>query len=178
MLGTGGPRTFYVDDVALYGVGEVPPLRVRFGRTNQRVEEGTTGDVVVSLSRPLGDADPDEVSVGYRTEVEGSIAIADREYTPTSGTLTFVKGGPAEQSFPLETFDDTKWEGDERIVVRLVDFDGVAPGGPSDTSVQGSVFIADNDQRDPLLVDDFERGAYPLGRRRRVARGHRRAALR
>ena len=154
-------QTFYFDQVALYGTAPVPPLKVTFAVNNSKVEEGTTGEVAVKLNRPFRAEDPDQVSVRYATEEEGSIAIAGREYTPASGTLTFAKNDDErEQAFSIETFDDTKWEGDERIVLRLTDFVGVAPGGPSDTSVQGSVFIADNDKYQERLVDDFERGAY------------------
>ena len=58
------------------------------------------------------DSDPDAVSVDYTTEP--ATAEAGRDYTPASGTFTFVKGGPQEQSFSLETFDDGKFTGNLR----------------------------------------------------------------
>ena len=42
-LGTGGPQTFYVDDVSVYGVAEPPALAVNFSQQNTFIEEGTTG---------------------------------------------------------------------------------------------------------------------------------------
>jgi hypothetical protein len=113
-LNTPGEVTYYIDDAALYGVAEIPELAVTFASGRYDIEEGTTGNIAVKLNRPLNEDDPAQVSVDYHTEP--GVAIPDREYTPTSGTLTFVNGGPSQLTFPLETFDDTKWEGDERII--------------------------------------------------------------
>ena len=55
----------------------------------------------VRLSRPLGDADPDEVTVGYT--LAAGTATADRDYTPADGTLTFTRGGATEQTFDVAT---------------------------------------------------------------------------
>lgn len=153
-LGTGGVRSYYLDDVSLYGVAEPPGVTVNLARQNTVVEEGTTGAVAVTLNRPLGPDDPAQVSIDYATE--RSYAIAGEEYTPTSGTLTFVNGGPSELTFPVTTFDDTKFEGDEQIVIRLTNPVGVERGA----LFQGSVLIEDDDPFDPDLLDDFEQGAY------------------
>ncbi len=151
-LGTGGPLTFYIDDVELYGEAEPPAVAIGLSSTITLIEEGTTGEVGVRLNRALGPDDPDSVSIDYRTEP--AIALPGVEYTPTSGTLTFTKGGPTELSFPVETFDDSKFEGLERIIVRLLNPIGAEGRG------QGSVLIEDNDAYDPDLVDDFENGAF------------------
>ena len=153
-LGTDGPRTFYFDDVALYGIAEPPGLAVNLSQQNTFVDEGTTGAVVVKLNRPMGPDDPAEVSIDYATE--RSNAVAGEEFAPTSGTLTFVKGGPTELTFPVETFDDTKFEGDEQIVIRLTNPVDVERGA----LFQGSVLIDDDDPFDPDLLDDFEQGAF------------------
>jgi beta-glucanase (GH16 family) len=153
-LGTGVPQTYYLDDVSLYGIAEPPALAVNFSQQNTFIEEGTTGEVGVRLNRPFGPDDPAQVSIDFATE--RSNATPFEEFTPTSGTLTFVNGGPSELSFPVETFDDTKFEGDEQIVIRLtnpVDADRGA-------LFQGSVLIQDNDPFDPDLLDDFEQGAF------------------
>jgi beta-glucanase (GH16 family) len=152
-LGTGGPRTYYVDEVSLYGVAAPPALAVSFALIDTEIEEGTTGDVTVKLNRPIGSEDPAQVSVDFATDIAG--AIAYEEYTPTSGTLTFTNGGPTELTFPIETFDDTKFEGDERIVLRLSNPVDVELG-----STQARALIVDNDPFDPLLLDDFEQGAF------------------
>ncbi len=153
-LGTGGPQTYYFDDVSLYGVAEPPALAVNFATQNTFIDEGTTGVVAVKLNRPMGPNDPAQVSIDYATE--RSYATPGEEYTPTSGTLTFVNGGQSELTFPIETFDDTKFEGDEQIVIRLTNPVDVERGA----LFQGSVLIDDNDPFDPLLLDDFEQGAF------------------
>jgi beta-glucanase (GH16 family) len=153
-LGTGGPQTYYFDEVSLYGVAEPPALAVNFAQQVTFIEEGTTGDVVVKLNRPMGPDDPAEVSIDYATE--RSYATPGEEYTPVSGTLTFVNGGPSELSFSIETFDDTKFEGNEQIVIRLTNPVDVERG----SLFQGSVLIEDNDSFDPNLLDDFEQGAF------------------
>jgi beta-glucanase (GH16 family) len=155
-LNTGGSRTYYLDNIALFGVVEVLPLAVAFAPSRNDIDEGTTGNVVVALNRPMRPEDPAQVSIDFATEIPGSTATANRDYTPTSGTLTFVNGGPAEQTFSIQTLDDTKWEGDERIVLRL--------SNPVDVELgfirQASAFVVDNDPFDPNLLDDFEQGAY------------------
>jgi len=152
-LGTGGPRTYYMDEVSLYGIAEPPALAVSFALIDTPIEEGTTGDVTVKLNRPFGSEDPAQVSVDFATDIAS--AIPYEEYTPTSGTLTFTNGGPTELTFPIETFDDTKFEGDERIVLLLSNPVDVELG-----STQARALIVDNDLFDPLLLDDFEQGAY------------------
>jgi beta-glucanase (GH16 family) len=153
-LGTGGPITYYVDEVSRYGVAAPPALAVGFALVDTPIEEGTTGDVIVKLNRPFGPDDPDEVSVDFATDIAGAEPFY--EFTPTAGTLTFSKdNGATEQTFAVETFDDTKFEGEERIVLRLsnpVDVDISTP--------QARVLIVDNDPYDPTLLDDFEQGAF------------------
>ena len=154
-LNTGGPRSFFIDDAALYGVAEAPELAVSFAASNVNIDEGTTGEIVVRLNRPMGDDDPAQVTVDYATAP--GTAVPDRDYTPVSGTLTFVNGGPSEQSFALPTVDDNKALGNVRVVLRLTNLVDVAG-----IITQGSAIIVDNDAADPYLIDDFERGAYLL----------------
>ena len=150
-LNTPGEVTYFIDDVALYGVAEIPELAVTFDSANYDVEEGTTGEIIVKLNRPMNSDDPTQVSIDYFTE-EGS-ATPGTEYTPAAGTLTFVNGGPSELSFSLETFDDTKWEGTERVILRLTNPVDVNAG----FSLQASASIVENDPYDPNILDDFER---------------------
>ena len=145
---------------SLYGVAEPPALAAQFAVNNTFIDEGTTGDVAVKLNRPMGPDDPAQVSIDYTTEP--STAVPGEDYTPTSGTLTFVNGGANELTFPVETFDNTKFTGDKRIVLRLSNPVDVERGA----LFQGSVLIRDDDPFDPELLDDFEQGAVPVGRRR------------
>jgi beta-glucanase (GH16 family) len=153
-LDTGGPLTYHVDQVSLYGIGELPAPTVQFATQNTFIPEGTTGDIAVKLNRPLGPDDPAQVSIDFATE--RSNATPGEDFTPTSGTLTFVNGGPSELSFPIETFDDTKFEGDEQIVIRLTNPVDIERGAP----FQGSALIEDDDPFDPDLLDDFVQGAF------------------
>ena len=153
-LGTGGPRTYYVDEVSRYGVAEPPALAVQFSIQNTFIDEGTTGDVAVKLNRPMGPDDPAQVSIDYATEPGN--AVPGEDYTPTSGTLTFTNGGPNELTFPVETFDNTKFSGDKRVVIRLSNPVDVERGA----LFQGSVLIRDDELFDPKLLDDFEQGAF------------------
>lgn len=153
MLDTGGNEvTYYVDDATLYGVAEIPELAVTFAETEYEIEEGNTGDIAVKLNRPMNSDDPAQVSVDFYTEP--GLAIPGRDYAvPAPGTLTFVNGGPSELTFSLETFEDTKWEGAERVILRLTNPVDVAAG----FAIQATAAIVDNDPYDPSLLDDFER---------------------
>ena len=68
-LDTGGPRTYYMDEVSLYGVAAPPALSLSFANIDSEIEEGTTGEVFVQLNRPFNDDDPDQVSVDFATEL-------------------------------------------------------------------------------------------------------------
>jgi predicted outer membrane repeat protein len=145
----------YVDVVSLYGNADVPELAVGFTANNFDIDEGAAGQITVSLNRALGDDDPAQVSVDYEAVV--ATAVPDRDYIhPAAGTLTFIKGGPAALSFTLQTLDDSKYEGDERVILRLSNPVDVAPG----FTMQAAATIVDNDNYDPLLIDDFERYPY------------------
>jgi beta-glucanase (GH16 family) len=153
-LGTGGPRTFYVDEVSVYGDAGVPPVTVNLARQNTFVEEGKTAQVAVRLNRALGPDDPDTVSIDFATERAN--AIPGEKFTPTSGTLTFTKGGPTELFFEVETFDDSRFTGDQQVVIRLTN----AVGAERGSLFQGSVLIVDNDPFDPDEIEQFTQGAY------------------
>jgi beta-glucanase (GH16 family) len=145
-LSTGGQdRTWYIDNVELYGVAPVRPLSVGFG-ANVTATEGETAVVSVRLSK----ANDAPVTVNYATS-DGS-ATANRDYTPASGTLTFAPG-VREQTFTVEILEDTKWEGNETILLTLSDVEGAEFG----LARTARIDIRDNDPFDPNLIDDFER---------------------
>ncbi len=154
-LGTDGPQTFYLDDVALYGVAELAELAVQFTSADFEIGEGTTGTVTVALNRALGDEDPAQVSVDY--SVETIVAEPGRDFEPVpDGTLTFVAGGLSELTFPITTLDDAKYEPTERLILRLANPVDVELG----VVMQASASIIDDDPFDPLLLDDFENDPY------------------
>jgi beta-glucanase (GH16 family) len=146
-LGTGGPRTYYVDDLVLLGSGADRPLTVRLGSADVRVTEGQTAVVPVRLSRPLRE-DEGPITVSYATEA-GS-AVPGRTYDDVEGTLTFVEGGPTEQSFSVVTHDDAKRNHDRTIITRL-------SGSPLLVGAQGRITVLDDEVADPTLLDDVER---------------------
>jgi Carbohydrate binding domain (family 11) len=80
---TPAPQTYYVDQAMVYGVAPIRPLTVGFTAIDYRFTEGATATLTARLSKPSSDP----VTVQYATSF-GS-AIADRDYTPVSGTLTF-----------------------------------------------------------------------------------------
>ena len=154
-LSTGGNEyTWHLDGVSLYGDAGSIPLTVAFSNGIFEIEEGTTGNITVKLNRPMVEGDPASVSVDFTTEP--STAEEGRDYTPASGSFTFVQGGPQEQSFQIETFDDGKFTGNLRIVLRL--------SNPIDVELgfirQASALIIDQGPYDPLLLDDFEGFPY------------------
>jgi len=143
--------TLYIDDVGLYGEAQIPPLSVSFAAGNYDIAEGATGDIVVKLNRAMNAEDPAQVSVAYSTDPGN--ATPGRDYTPAAGTLVFFNGEATQQSFALETFDNNKYTGDRRVILRLSDPVGVA----ADSGVQAAGTLVDDDPFDPNLLDDFER---------------------
>jgi beta-glucanase (GH16 family) len=150
-VGTPGPFTFYLDQASLFGQATERPLEVTFATHKFDAPEGVAAVVAVKLTRPLKASDPDQVSVSYTTE-PGS-ATPDRDYTPTSGTLTFVKGDVSEQTFTVPTYDNDKHDGDKTVILRLFDPVDI----PLGSTFQARVNILDDDPFDPTLIDDFER---------------------
>jgi len=155
VFNAGQPFTNYMDDIALYGVAEVPELLVTFDANAYEVTEGGQALVTVKLTREIGVSadDPTEVSVDYFSEP--GTAVPDRDYTDVSGTLTFVAGGPTSQSFSVDTFDNPKHDGNKTVIFRL--------SNPTDIGLgfvtQSVLTIQDDEPLDPTLLDDFERGA-------------------
>jgi beta-glucanase (GH16 family) len=144
--------TNYIDDVGLYGVGEIPELSVGFSANAYDVIEGDTAVVTVKLNRSMSqEDDPEQVTVTYSTE-DGS-ALSGRDYTPADGTLTFVKGGASAQTFAVSTVDNSKHDGDKTVLLHLAD----PVGAPLGFISLARIDIEDDEPFDPLLIDDFER---------------------
>ena len=146
---TPAPQTYFVDNVVLYGVAPDRPLTVGFSTINYPFTEGTTATITAKLSKPSSD----EVTVQYATGF-GS-ATLNRDFVPTTGTLTFAPNTTL-QSFTVQTIDDNKYQGDRGVLVSLSDpTGGAALGIPSIARLT----ILDNESYDPILLDDFE--TYP-----------------
>lgn len=153
-LRTETPQRFLYDDVLLYGQAEPAPLAVGFDRAGYEVAEGDTATGVIRLNR-LADTDVtiewESSAIAARTATEDLSATADRDFTPSSGTVT-IPPGQREATIALPTIDDGKHEVDETFVVRLSDPVGAEFGFVRTATVS----IQDDDAADPALVDDFE----------------------
>ncbi|MEM7333198.1 MAG: carbohydrate binding domain-containing protein [Chloroflexota bacterium] len=145
----------YIDDVSLYGIAEIPELSVSFTANNFDINEGETGSISVTLNRPMGEDDPASASVDYASEA-GLATPGDDYVVPSAGTLTFTKGGPQTLTFDITTLQDDKYEDTERVILRLSNPVDVAAG----FVMQATAAIINDDPFDPLLLDDFERGAF------------------
>ena len=146
---TSSPQTYYVDNAMVYGVAPVRPLTVGFTAIDYKFTEGTSATLTARLSKPSSDP----VTIQYATSF--GPAIPDRDYTPTSGTLTFPPNITL-QSFTIQTIDNQKYEGERGVLVELSNPTGGATLGiPAITRLD----ILDNESFDPTLLDDFE--TYP-----------------
>jgi beta-glucanase (GH16 family) len=144
-------QTYYVDDVALYGIAPERPLTVGFTAVDHPVDEGTTARLGVRLTR----AADEPVTVDYATTT--GTARPDRDYVPTSGSVTFAPG-ETRATVKIPTLDDRKYQGDRGVVVELSDprGAGVALGRPPVTRLQ----VVDDESPDSSLVEDFERSHH------------------
>jgi len=110
---TPAPQTYYVDDASLYGVAPVRPLTVGFSTLNYAVTEGGTATVTAKLSKPSSNP----VTVQYQTTI--GPAIPNRDYNaPVGGTLIFPPN-VTQQSFPVVTIDDNKYQGERGVLLEL-----------------------------------------------------------
>ncbi len=149
-LATGGPVTYYVDYIMLYGDARKPALTVAFAEPEVNVVEGQTAVLTVTLNYTSTEA----VTVSYTTAE--SNGTANRDFTPVTGTLT-IPAGELTATFDFPTLDDAKAEGYERVAVVLSNAQGAELGFQRRTVVG----IEDNDPVDPDLLDDFE-GFHPF----------------
>jgi plastocyanin len=117
------------------------PGDLRFAQASRQVNEGA-GSVRLTVQRAGGD--DGAVSVDYATS-DGS-AQAGSDYTPTSGTLTWIDGDDDPKTFDIPILDDTDDEGNETINVALSSPTGGAGLGSPSTA---TVTIRDDDDSVP-----------------------------
>jgi 6-phosphogluconolactonase (cycloisomerase 2 family) len=87
-----------------------------------------------------------EISVQYATS-DGN-AIADNDYTPVTGELTWADKETLSKRISLEIQDDSSFEGDETLVLKLLDKSGESLlGNPN----QILITIADNEEESDIL---------------------------
>ncbi|MEM7112807.1 MAG: carbohydrate binding domain-containing protein [Chloroflexota bacterium] len=142
-----GTQDYYLDQVTIYGNNVTGPdaLEVELSALNYEVSEGGTASISVSLNM----TSTETVTVDYRTAE--SDARPDRDFVPTSGTLTFAPG-ETEKSFEVVTLDNTKYKGDVGVMVNI----GNATNAELGFVQRALLTIIDDEQENPYLVDDFE----------------------
>ena len=155
---TDGEREYLLDRLAVWGDSlQDEPMVVGFDRATYTATEGSTVTATATLSRVSDEAvtvDYATLDSGARTQTEDGAAVEGRDYTPTSGTLTF-EPGQTSRTFTVVLPEDSKHELDKTVQLGLSD----VTGGTAELSgfARGaSVSIADNDPFDPLLIEDFE----------------------
>ncbi|RME12327.1 MAG: glycosyl hydrolase family protein [Ardenticatenia bacterium] len=152
----GGTRTTYIDNVLLFGDGNVTPT-VNF------VQNAYSGSEGFPITLTLGLNTPPTTTVTVTVQSQDGTALAGVDYVPLSTTVTFGVG-ETEKTVVLTTLDDTKTEDDETLAVLLSNPQGVQLGVRSAVTVT----IVDNDAPATggakfTLVDDFEQSALPSG---------------
>lgn len=115
-----GVATIVDDDTAL-----------RFGSASYGVAE-TAGQAPITVTRTgssLG-----SVSVSYASA--NDTALADADYTATSGVITFADGDTAQKTFSVPIINDTTTESNERLRLTLSN-----PGGGATLITPNSAFL-------------------------------------
>ncbi|MEV0094121.1 glycoside hydrolase family 3 N-terminal domain-containing protein [Streptomyces sp. NPDC050738] len=119
-LPTGAPGQFALDNVELYGKAD-PSLKVGVvtDAAVYPVKEGASAHIKISLATTASAPTEEPVTVAYTTE--GGTADPAKDYTPTSGTVTFPAGSPsgASQSITVATTKDRTAEEAETIPLKL-----------------------------------------------------------
>lgn len=106
----------------------------QFSKTNYTVSENG-GSVAITVTRTGNGAGT--VSVAYETV--DATAIAGKDYTATSGTLTWFDGDSSDKTFIIPILDDNDIEGNETVTLNL----------PSNSCVYSAT----------LTIADYEEGA-------------------
>lgn len=113
---------------------------LRFGSAAYSVKESTSA-ARLTVTRAGGSAG--EVTVSFTTiDSDGGTAIADQDYFPTNGSLTFGPG-VTSQSFVVPIINDAVHEGAETVLVQLLETSGGAVLDSSRSST--TLTITDND---------------------------------
>ena len=88
------------------------------------------------------------VTVAYST-ADGTATVADNDYLPKSGTLTFAPGTPTTQTITIPVVGDTDVEPDETFTVNLSN-----PGNASILHGIGTGTILNDSSEPTISIDD------------------------
>lgn len=126
-------------------IADAGMVTVAIGPPVLEVEEGRDAVLSVTLSGAV--AAP--VSLRYETMNESAEAV--RDYSPTSGALTFAPG-QVERTVTIPTLPDDVDEADESFALLLTPMD--LPDGVNLGAVQATIVIADDDDPPVLSILD------------------------
>jgi beta-glucosidase len=127
---------------------EAPPLQVVFAKYSYTVAEGDSMTIGVKLTA----AADEQVTVSYVAS-DGTATDGD-DYTAVAGTLTF-EPGVQELTFSLSSLQDAEYEGDETVLLELLD----PVNAPLGFNSKLALTIQDDDPYDPAALEDAEREA-------------------
>ena len=144
-LGTGGEKTFFVDDVETYGVAPERPLTVGFTGVDFPVTEGEDATVGVRLSK-LSDAD-----VTVRVRSTTGTARPGVDYTPVDTVVT-VPAGQRQATAVVPTIDNGSFQGERGLILEMSEPTVADLGRPPLTRV----LVTDDETRPAREVSDFE----------------------
>jgi uncharacterized repeat protein (TIGR01451 family) len=102
------------------------------------VTEGNAGTSLMTFTVTLSGTSQSSASVNYAT-ADFSATIADTDYDPTSGTLTFAPG-ETTKTFTVTIHGDTNQEGDEMFLLNL---SGASGAVVNDSQGLGTIFLDD-----------------------------------
>lgn len=151
-----GTRTLRLDQVALFGQGQVE-IKVAYTSSSYRTVEGSSAAITVTLNTVA----TMPVTVTYATADDSAVAGVD--YIAAFGQLLFAQG-TTQQSFTLHTLDNTTDEGERTVLLDLSDPVNAVLGPRS----HATLTIADNDTGATggcctRVIDDFEEGQLSAG---------------
>ncbi|MBC7852187.1 MAG: right-handed parallel beta-helix repeat-containing protein, partial [Pirellulaceae bacterium] len=109
--------------------------------------EGDAGTTSFVFTVTLTNASATPVTIAFNTE-DGQATVADADYQPTTGVLTFAPG-TTTQTITVLVNGDSKLEGDENFIVRITN-----PTGSTINDDVGSGVILNDDVQPTISIAD------------------------
>lgn len=118
-----------VDEIQAYGVASSPDdIVIGMNPSVVLVDSGSNAEVAIAATSDDGTALAQDVTVNYTTS--GGTAVADSDYTTTTGSLTFNQGEASgtSKTFTVPTAASTTASVSKDIVIKLTASDGEVSG--------------------------------------------------
>lgn len=127
-------QSFFDTSLLIQDIQE-PQTGIVIQPSSNSILEGNVGTRTVSFDIALTSPVSVPVHVSYGT-VDGSAQVADNDYVPSSGRLTFLPGDPLFQTVVIQINSDTKLEANETFFLSLTNpINGFIAGGPATTTI-------------------------------------------